>query len=174
VRSLALISAVFLVGLTAGACSDGGDSAGPTTTVPPTTSPFEIIVTEDQIAVGLQEGIFGPDGQLLLTYTPDEQACINRADARVGVLVAPPGTFPDPDMEQTVAEVVIGCVAIDRFATVIVEQLVRQPALEGVDPACIEREVLSLQDTPDVLAAVLRGDQDGVPAVAGAVAANCA
>ena len=173
VRLLVPISAVFVLALTLGACSDDGESSPSSTTAPVTTSPFEIVVTEDQVFVGLQEGIFGPDGQLLVTYTPDEQACIDRADPFPDANVVPPGTFEDPDNEQIVAEIVIGCVAIDRFSAVIVDQLLLQPALEDVDRACIEREVASLQDTPDVLAAVLRGDQDGLPVVAGTAAENC-
>ena len=85
----------------------------------------------------------------------------------------PPGTFPDADNEQIVAEIVIACVPIERYASVVVDQLAQQPALEDVDRACIEREVATLQETPDVLAAVLRGDENGIPAVAGAAAVNC-
>jgi hypothetical protein len=177
VRHLIPISAFFVLALAAGACTDEGESSSPSTTAPNTTSPFEIVVTEDRIAVGLQEGVFGPDGQLLVTYTSDEQACIGAAAADApglaGAAIVPPGTLPDPDMEQTVAEVVIGCVALDRFSGVIADQLAQQPALEGVDRACLEREVASLQDTPDVLAAVLRGDQDAIPVIAGTAAENC-
>ena len=74
VRLVVPISAVFVLALAAGGCSDDGESSAPSTTAPTTTSPFEVVITEDQIAVGLQEGVFGPGGELLVTYTPDEQA----------------------------------------------------------------------------------------------------
>jgi hypothetical protein len=176
VRPFALISAVFLLAWAAGACSDDGESSPASTTPPATTTPFEIFVTEDRIQLSLR-GVFDADGANLVSFSADEQSCIMGTAAETTGLetigAAAPGSLDDADLEQALAEIVVSCVAVDRFTGVVVDQLVPQPALEGIDRACIEREVDSLQDTPDVLAAVLRGDENGLPQIAGTAAENC-
>ena len=170
VRLLVPIPAVFVLTLAAGACSDDGEPTASSTTVPATTSPFEVVVTEDQIRLTL-EASSGPTAEPA-DYTPDEQPCIVASIHETWDGRSCRRHLPDPDMEQSVAEIVIACVPIERYARVIADQLARQ-TLDGVDRACIEREVTSLQDTPDVLAAVFRGRPDAIPVVAGTASENC-
>jgi hypothetical protein len=177
----AALGGLALLASTAVACSgaeDGSTGAPNATTepAPATTSPFEIFVTEDRVRVGLQ-GIFDDTAVQLVTFTAEEQACIDQAGAAApglaGLAIAPPGTVDDPDTEQVIAEIVVGCLPIDRLADVVVDQLSAQPALAGVERSCIQREVRTLATQPDVLAAVLRGDENGLPAVAGSIEDNC-
>ena len=71
-------------------------------------------------------------------------------------LAGPAATTDDPDLEQAVAEVALGCLGFDRVEPVVTERLAADDDLVGIDPACLAREVSSLQDTPDILAAMLR------------------
>ena len=67
----------------------------------------------------------------------------------------------------------MSCVPFDRFENVVADQLADQSVLAGVSQECLDREVGSLQDTPDVLASVLRGDPDALTVIAGTVSTNC-
>ena len=140
------------------------------------TSPFEVVVTDDTVRVSIT-GITTTDGVVLLSFSAPEQACVAASAGAVGALAATldtsPGATDDPDGEQTLAEIVVGCVSFDRFQPVVADQLARQAALADVDPACLDRDVASLQDTPGVLASVLRGDPDALSVIAGTVATNC-
>ena len=128
VRLVVPISAVFVLALAAGGCSDDGESSAPSTTAPTTTSPFEVVITEDQIAVGLRKAysIAGGEPRDLTPQTSNSASSVAPIHSR-GADVVPPGTFPDPDNEQIVAEIVIACVPIERYASVIADQLAQQP-----------------------------------------------
>jgi hypothetical protein len=170
----------------AGACAKGesaGDSSAPTATIttpptaaPATTSPFEVVVTEDTVRVSTA-AITTSDGATLLAFTASERACVEATAGTVADLAAggqvSPAPVDDPDAEQTLAEIVVSCLPFDRFQGVVADQLATQSALAGVDRACLDQEVRSLQDTPDVLASVLRGDPDALSVVAGTAATNC-
>ena len=143
---------------------------------PATTSPFEVVVTDDTVLVSTT-GIATTDGTTLLAFTASEQRCVETTAGTVADFPegqqASPGPVDDPDAEQTLTEIVVACVPFDRFKTVVADQLAAQSALAGVDPTCLAREVASLQDTPDVLASVLRGDPDALSVVAGTASTNC-
>lgn len=165
-RLPALLVALVTSATLAGGCGDDGPAAGPDTSGPDLTAPartapdLELFVTEDRVRVE-PTGIVGEDGSVLVAFESVETACIG-------------GQGADPADEQAVAEAVVSCVAFDRLRPVVRTQLVDQPVLEGVDPSCLDIEVDLLTSQPEELAAVLRGDENGRPAVAGAMAANCA
>jgi hypothetical protein len=165
----------------ASACAKDGSSAGPpqparATVAPATTSPFEVVVTDDTVKVSTT-GIATTDGTTLLAFTASEQRCVETTAGTVADFPeggqASSGPVDDPDAEQTLTEIVVACVPFDRFKTVVAEQLAAESALAGVDPTCLAREVASLQDTPNVLASVLRGDPDALSVVAGTASTNC-
>jgi hypothetical protein len=132
-------------------------------------------VVEDLVGLGL-DGIYATNGTVLLTYTDAERECV--AQGVVGIpgldqLAGPAATTDDPDLEQAVAEVALGCVGFDRVEPLVTEQLSTDDDLAGIDLACLAREVSSLQDTPDILAAVLRGEPDTISVIAGTASINC-
>jgi hypothetical protein len=175
-RSLGRLSTLWLV-LLAAACSSGGPgSAAPAPAAPPTTSPFEVVTVDDQVLVG-SSGITTTEGEVLLAFTADERSCVDATVATTAQLSASIDAAAadplDPDAEQTLAEIVVGCVPFVRVQPVVERQLVAQATLSAVDPACLDRETASLQDTPDVLAAVLRGDPEALSVVSGTAAVNC-
>lgn len=162
------------------ACSSGGTGAADPTVAPtaptPTTSPFEVVTVDDEVLLG-PTGIVTTAGVQLLGYTPTEQACIDATVATTSNLSAsidPGATDPlDPDGEQTLAQIVVGCVPFPRIQPVVGDLLATQEALGSVDRACLDRETDSLQDTPDALAAVLRGDPQALSVIASTAASNC-
>jgi hypothetical protein len=162
-------------------CSSATSPGAPTTTGPApadagTAVPFQVVVNDDTIEVSTT-AITTTDGATLLAFSPTERSCIDATVATVADLAATlgssPGTVDDPDTEQTLSEIVVGCVAFDRFENVVAVQLAAQPELAGVDRTCLDREISSLQDTPDVLASVLRGDPDALTVIAGTASTNC-
>jgi hypothetical protein len=182
VHSRPPIALFFALAVLAGACGKGesaGDAAAPfssATAAPATTSPFEVVVTDDTVQV-TTTAITTSDGATLLSFTTSERACVDATAGTVADLAAgqqaAPAPVDDPDAEQTLAEIVVSCVPFDRFENVVADQLADQSVLAGVSQECLDREVGSLQDTPDVLASVLRGDPDAVTVIAGTVSTNC-
>jgi hypothetical protein len=182
VRLLRVAAAALALASVAG-CSDDANGSGSTTATTEAglprlgaTLPSQAGVVEDLVVVG-SDGISSVDGTVLMTFTDDERACIDGRTADTPGLadvdLATPGSLDDPDLEQQLAEIVVGCVEIARIGPVVVEELVPQLALEGVDRTCVEGEVLTLQDTPQELAAVLAGDPAGLATIAGVVEENC-
>jgi hypothetical protein len=174
-----LLLTVALVSL---ACSSDGDdtsdgaAATSTAAAPATTDDApEVVVLEDLVGLGL-DGIYAADGTARLTYTDAERECI--AQGVVGIpgldqLAGPGATTDDADLEQAVAEVALGCLGFDRVAPLATQQLAADDDLADIEPDCLAREVSSLQDTPDILAAVLRGEPDTISVIAGTVSINC-
>jgi hypothetical protein len=163
----ALLAAVLLAPI---ACTGGdGDASEPVDTADTTstssTAP-DLVIVEDVVSLGL-DGIRTADGAVLLAYTDAERACI--AAGASGVVAAP----DDPDAEQVIAEAALGCLGFDRIAPLVTDQLAAEDDLAGVDPTCMAREVSSLQDTPDILAAILRGDPDTISVIARTASINC-
>lgn len=175
-RSLAHLTTLWAVMLAVACAGGGAGSADLTTAASPTTQPFEVVAVDDQVVVGPTQ-IATTAGDVLLAFSADERACIDATVATTAQLSAsidPGAADPlDPDAEQTLAEIVVACVPFARLQPVVGDQLAAQEALDGVDPGCLDRETSSLQDTPDVLAAVLRGDPESLSVVAGTAAVNC-
>lgn len=175
----ALVAVVVLAAIACSSNGDSSDDGAADTTTPSTTATAdgapEVIVVEDLVGLGL-DGVYATDGTGLLTYTPAERECV--AQGVVGIpgldqLAGPAATTDDPDLEQAVAEVALGCLGFDRVAPLVTDQLAADDDLGGIDPTCLAREVSSLQDTPDILAAVLRGEPDTISVIAGTVSINC-
>lgn len=169
----ALVAALALAAI---ACSEGDSSeVDDTSTSSPSTTAPDVVVLEDVVGLGL-DGIYAADGTALLVYTQAERDCISVAGIGGTGLdrVAGPGaTTDDPDLEQATAEAALGCLGFARVAPLVTQQLAADEALTGIDPACLDREVASLQDTPDILAAVLRGEPDTISVVASTASINC-
>lgn len=162
--------------LALGACGADDATTEPEPASVPTTPAIELFVTEDRVHVGVA-GLYDDQGATLLAFDAGEQDCI-RSTAGLGLPAAgPDGTSPvtvdDPDDEQVLAEAVVACVDFARLRAHVLDQLADQPALDGVDGACIDEELDALRTQPDVVAAVLRGDESGRPVIARIVAENC-
>jgi hypothetical protein len=180
--ALVLLPQLVLAQIVLAGCSDDtdGGAAGDTTTAPTTMArlgtslPAQPGIVEDLVVVR-RDGLHSVDGTVLVAFTEPERACIDAGADDVPELAATqPGDLADEvGLEQTLAEIVVGCVEIGRVGPVVVEQLVPQLALEGVDRTCVEDEVVTLGDQPGELAAVLAGDPAGVAAMAGVIAENC-
>jgi hypothetical protein len=154
--------------------SDGSGATAPTTMARlGTTLPAEAGIVEDLVVVR-RDGLHSVDGTVLVAFDEQERACIEAAVDDVPELLQTQPAGGDTGLEETLAEIVVGCVDIERIGPVVVEELVPNLALEGVDRACIEQEVATLQDSPEELAAVLAGDPSGIAAIARVIAANCA
>ncbi len=188
-RPLLLIGLVAMAVACSSGAPDTASSTGSTSAEPNSSpgadAPLEGVTTDDTVVVGTTDdtvvvgttSITTTAGATLLSFSSPERSCIDATVSTTAelsaTLQAAPGPTDDPDTEQTLTEIVLSCVAFDRLKALVADQLAAQGALVDIDRACLEREVASLQDTPDVLASVLRGDPDVLAVVANTASTNC-